>query len=64
MISGFIAQEVAEVFPGMVQKNDDGSLGLAYAEFAVLAITAVQEQQVEIEALKAEIKAIKELLMM
>lgn len=51
-ISGFIAQEVATLFPEMVHYKGDEVLGLNYAEFGVLAIAAIQEQQQEIELLK------------
>lgn len=51
-ISGFIAQEVATLFPDMVHYKGKKVLGLNYSEFGVLAIAALQEQQLEIELLK------------
>ncbi len=57
--SGFLAQEVAEVFPDLVRHDEDGNMGLAYDNFAVLAIKAIQEQQAIIEQLKQDIEALK-----
>ncbi len=56
---GFIAQEVLEVFPQLVyhSEGEDSPLALAYSDFGILAIKAVQEQQAEIEKLKAEKEA-------
>jgi hypothetical protein len=45
---GFIAQEVGEVFPEMVYQNGEYK-GLAYSEFAVLAIKAIQELNDKVE---------------
>jgi hypothetical protein len=56
---GFIAQEVEEVFPEIVYEKD-GIKTLAYTDFAVLSVAAIQELKAEIEALKAE-KATTEL---
>lgn len=46
---GFLAQEVEKVLPELVHYGENGELGLAYSEFAVLAIQAIQEQQDLIE---------------
>ncbi|MCB0669049.1 MAG: tail fiber domain-containing protein [Saprospiraceae bacterium] len=51
---GFIAQEVEEIFPDFVQEKE-GLKTLAYDNFAVVAIKAIQEQQEEIEELKKRI---------
>jgi trimeric autotransporter adhesin len=56
---GFLAQEVAVLFPELVAENagrdgKDLHLSLNYAGFGVVAIKAVQEQQKEIEQLKQE----------
>jgi len=50
---GFIAQEVQEVLPEAVKTREDGLLAMNYNDMAVLGIKAIQEQQVEIENLKA-----------
>ncbi len=54
---GFIAQEVAELFPDLVQNVSDGEeiLGLNYGDFGVLAIKAIQEQQITIDRLEKRI---------
>ncbi len=46
---GFIAQEVEAVFPEIVRRKEDGTKALAYDDFAILAIQAIQEQQNMIE---------------
>ena len=53
---GFIAQEVRELFPELVHEDDgeEGLLSLAYDQFAALAIGAIQEQQEELDDLRAE----------
>jgi hypothetical protein len=70
LYSGFIAQEVElsakEIgydFSGVdVPKNENGIYGLRYAEFVVPLVKAVQEQQDQIEQLKADNAALKEML--
>jgi hypothetical protein len=60
--TGFVAQEVEEtanklgfVFSGVDKpKNSNDYYGLRYAEFTVPLVKAVQEQQIQIEQLKAE----------
>jgi hypothetical protein len=67
MTPGFIAQEVYELFPSLVSVTPEtGYLAIPYANFSVIAVKAIQEQQVqmdemkkEIEFLKAEIEALK-----
>ena len=46
---GFIAQEVEKILPELVHYGENGEFGLAYSEFAVLAIRAIQEQQLVLE---------------
>ncbi len=59
--TGFIAQEVAKVFPELVVEDPtDGLLGLSYAEFAVISVKAIQEQQAQLDAQQAEIEALKQ----
>jgi hypothetical protein len=53
---GFIAQEVRQVLPDIVHENEEtGYLSLSYADFSVLAIRAIQEQQEIIEVQAAEL---------
>ena len=61
--TGFVAQEVEEVFPELVRETDDGYKGLVYDGFAVISIKAIQElndkmiqMQLEIDDLKQAIK--------
>lgn len=56
---GFLAQEVEQVIPEIVRQNEDGTKALAYSDFAVLAIKAIQEQQEMIDQLKDEIDKLK-----
>ncbi|PZO48448.1 MAG: hypothetical protein DCF15_17895 [Phormidesmis priestleyi] len=56
--TGFIAQEVEEVFPNSVSEKR-GVKGLNYSDFAVLAIAALQEQQVLIAKLQKDIRSLK-----
>lgn len=51
---GLIAQELAEVYPGLVKKRSDGYFGVNYIELIPVLIKAVQEQQLQIQELKAE----------
>ena len=46
---GFLAQEVVAQFPELKHVSEDGYLGLAYRDFGILAVKAIQEQQQQIE---------------
>jgi hypothetical protein len=53
---GFIAQDVLEVIPDLVLgdgEKEDGTYGLDYDGILALAVKAIQEQQAQIEELKA-----------
>lgn len=52
---GFIAQEVEKLFPDFVFSSEDGIKGIAYSNFSVIAIKAIQEQQQLIEDQKQKI---------
>ncbi|MEM6265421.1 MAG: tail fiber domain-containing protein [Bacteroidota bacterium] len=56
---GLIAQEVEEVVPEVVHtpENADAYLGMNYAEMVPVLIQAIQDQQAQIEALEAQVKA-------
>ncbi|MCB8985271.1 MAG: tail fiber domain-containing protein [Ardenticatenaceae bacterium] len=56
---GFIAQDVATVFPDLARTAEDGTMGLSYADFGVLAIASIQEQQAQIDALQKENEALR-----
>jgi hypothetical protein len=61
---GFMAQDVQKLFPEAVSemdmKNGEKMLGINYQYFTVAAIKGLQEQQVKIETLEAEMAAQKE----
>ena len=59
---GFIAQEVQQVLPEAVRETEDGYLSINYADFGVLAVKAIQEQQKEIEKLSAQVEALRKLV--
>jgi hypothetical protein len=42
---GFMAQEVEKLFPEFISTREDGIKGIAYQNFGVVAIKAIQEQQ-------------------
>jgi Chaperone of endosialidase len=61
---GFIAQDVQKLFPELVHESaatasQEKMLHLNYAGFNVLAIKAIQEQQTQLDTLKAENQALK-----
>ena len=63
---GFIAQDIEKDAPDLaqrvVQETDPDSklLGLNYSHLTSVLAEAIKEQQVQIEQLSAEIKALKE----
>jgi len=56
---GFIAQDVAKIFPELTRTAEDGTMGLAYTDFGVLAVASIQEQQAQIDALQRENEALR-----
>lgn len=46
---GFIAQDVEKIYPEFVMTDSEGMKSIAYSNFGVVAISAVQEQQQIIE---------------
>lgn len=55
---GFLAQQVKETLPELVSEDAEGNLSMSYSQFSVVAIKALQEQEIEITALEAELKAL------
>lgn len=53
---GFLAQEVGEVFPEMVEELKSGYQGVKYAQFAPILVEAIKEQQIIIEEQASKIK--------
>jgi len=56
---GFIAQEVETVVPEVVRANADGTLALDYSKLTATLTSALQEALTRIEALEAEVQALK-----
>ena len=54
---GFVAEEVADAAPDLVTGNDD-ALGIRPADFAVIAIAAIKEQQKRIDVLERVVAAL------
>lgn len=52
---GVIAQEVENVFPELVSKDDKGYRSVAYDRLVPVLIEAIKAQQAEIDALKAQV---------
>ena len=76
-VMGFLAQDLQQVIPEVVRDKewvydgDDRStghwqpmtkLGVAYSEIIPVAVAAIQEQQKEIDALKAEMETLKQMI--
>jgi hypothetical protein len=53
---GFIAQEVADVFPSLVSTGAGGYEGVDYAALTPVLVEAIKAQQREIEELKEEVE--------
>jgi len=51
---GFIAQDWKEDYPQIVDKDDDGLLGMKYTETIPVLLKAIQELKAEIELLKSK----------
>ena len=60
--AGFIAQEMQDVYPDLVKEGEDGYLMLSQVGLIPYMVKTIQEQQEEIESLKAEMNDIKALL--
>ena len=56
---GVIAQEVLDVLPEVVQKDDKGLYSVAYGNIAGVFIEAIKELKAEVDSLKQEIKQLK-----
>ena len=56
---GFIAQELKEVVPEVVSGSDETSYAVSYGELVAVAFKAIQEQQAQIEEMKAKLAALE-----
>ena len=59
---GFIAQEVEEVFPELVETESDGYKKVKYAKVTALLVEAMRQQQEQIDAQSEEIALLRQLL--
>lgn len=57
--TGFMAQELLEVYPHLVRENASGYYSVNYVEMIPILTKAIQEQQKEIDALKKEMEVLK-----
>lgn len=58
---GFIAQDVEAQFPDLVVEKN-GYKSICYDHFTVLSVEAIKEQQEEINSLKKEVEALKQMV--
>jgi len=57
---GVLAQEVQKIYPELVKEDEKGTLSVNYSGLIPVLISAVKEQQQQIETLKAMIIEMKE----
>lgn len=58
--TGFIAQDVAKVFPGAVFELNSGIKGVAYTDLIAPMVEAIKEQQLVIDELRSKIRKLEE----
>jgi len=56
---GFIAQEVEQVLPELVQADKNNFKGVSYDKITAVLVEAIKEQQQMIEELKQEVEKLK-----
>jgi len=56
---GFLAQDVARVFPKLVTETENGMLAMSYVGLIPATIASIQEQQVQINNLTSENQVLK-----
>ena len=56
---GLIAQEVEQVFPGLVETDGEGTKSVKYSVLVPMLLKAVQELNAKVEALTAELNTLK-----
>ena len=59
---GVLAQEIQEVFPELVTKDDNKMLAVNYQGLVPVLINALKEQQSDIETYKNEVNELKEMV--
>jgi trimeric autotransporter adhesin len=58
---GFIAQDLEPIFPEMVKTDRKGGKSVTYGSIIPVLVEAIKSQHKEIEVLRKEVKALKEL---
>ena len=53
---GFLAQDLKKTIPQAVHGTDEGLFGVDYGRLTAVLVSAIQEQSLEISALKAQIE--------
>lgn len=53
---GFVAQDVEKILPGIVKTMPDSTKAIAYTDLTALLVEAIKEQQIQIDALKKQVK--------
>jgi hypothetical protein len=56
---GFIAQEIKQMIPSIVEVSEKGNLGMNYSELIPVLTRAIQEQQMQIEMLQKKIELLE-----
>ena len=56
---GVVAQELEQIFPGMVEADQEGIKAVKYSVFVPMLIKSIQEQQQMIETLQAKVAALE-----
>jgi hypothetical protein len=56
---GVVAQELEQIFPGMVEEDQEGIKAVKYSVFVPMLIKSIQEQQQMIETLQAKVAALE-----
>lgn len=60
VFAGFLADEVQEIMPGLVNEDGDGWKSLDYSGFVPYLVRAVQDMQQQIDRLEARLAAAKQ----
>lgn len=56
---GFLAQDVAKVFPELVRSDSEGYLSVEYGNLIAPLVQVVQDQQTQIDKLRTELEELK-----
>ena len=59
---GFVAQEIQEIYPEIVYEDKDGYLSVDYISLIPVLVSAVKEQQEQIESQQKEIEELKRMV--